>query len=373
MVFCYTVTMLLFTPLQRRVIATGLTLMALTAILAFPLLVGWALLTFLQVAVVVVAPVLVGLFLAMLVKPYFSFVERMFPGHPKLVLTLVLASVLVPLVLICWFGGSMVQDQVSHIAHSLAKVLPKAFALLGVEMPKDWTSVLADMERLGDNLFGDALKFFKSAMLHYFMGVGSALLTFVFFVYFLKRRPLRGMDCVRQLPFLKKSTRAFIAKQIDVFFEIVGNFFQRQVLICLIEGVFYGLGFMLVGLDNGFIIGFLLGVLNLVPLLGSLTCLPPALFLSYFGMGEGDVHPVRLAGVALVWLTGQFLDVYVIAPKIQGQKMGLGYVAVIFSFFFWGGIFHSITGLLLAIPLSAFCVVFWRAVKEKYLKGMNVI
>jgi len=27
-------------------------------------------------------------------------------------------------------------------------------------------------------------------------------------------------------------------------------------------------------------------------------------------------------------------------------------------------------GLLLAIPLSAFCVVLWRALKEKYIKGV---
>ena len=69
-----------------------------------------------------------------------------------------------------------------------------------------------------------------------------------------------------------------------------------------------------------------------------------------------------------VWLVGQILDGYLITPKIQGDKTGLGYAGVIFSFFFWGIVFNSFLGLLLAIPLSAFCVVLWRAIKAKYIK-----
>jgi len=129
--------------------------------------------------------------------------------------------------------------------------------------------------------------------------------------------------------------------------------------------VLYGVGFMLVGLPYGFIIGFTLGVLNLVPLFGTVTCLPIALPLAFFGDG-GSL--LRLSGVVGVWLVGQVLDGYLITPKIQGNKTGLGYAGVIFSFFFWAAVFRSILGLLLAIPLSAFCVVLWRSLKSKYIK-----
>ena len=87
------------------------------------------------------------------------------------------------------------------------------------------------------------------------------------------------------------------------------------------------------------------------------------------GRGGGD-SLFRLVGVLSVWLSGQFLDGYLITPKIQGEKTGLGYAGVIFSFVFWGVVFQSMLGLLLAIPLSAFCVVLWRALKEKYIKGV---
>ena len=75
-----------------------------------------------------------------------------------------------------------------------------------------------------------------------------------------------------------------------------------------------------------------------------------------------------MIGVLCVWLVGQVLDGYVITPRIQGGRTGLGYAGVIFSFFFWGAVFESFLGLLLAIPLSAFCVVLWRSLKSNYIK-----
>ena len=192
----------------------------------------------------------------------------------------------------------------------------------------------------------------------------QALVTIIFFVFFLTSKPRRGSDIVSQMPFLKPETRAFVAEQIDAFVAILVSFFQRQTVICLIEGVYYGLGFALVGLPYGFLIGFMLGVLNLVPLMGTVLCLPIALPLAYFGGGSAT----RVVMVLVVWAIGQLLDGYLITPRIQGNKTGLGYAGVIFSFFFWGTVLGPVLGLLLAIPLSAFCVVLWRALKSKYIR-----
>ena len=127
----------------------------------------------------------------------------------------------------------------------------------------------------------------------------------------------------------------------------------------------YGTGFWLVGLPYGFLIGFALGVMNLIPLFGSVVCLPIALPLAYF---TRDGSLTRLLLVLGVWLAGQVLDGYFITPRIQGDKTGLGYAGVIFSFFFWSIVLGPVLGMLLAIPLSAFCVVLWRAVKARYIR-----
>ena len=197
------------------------------------------------------------------------------------------------------------------------------------------------------------------------IGVVSVLVTLIFFVFFLMTRERRGADFVEQMPFLKVETREFLAVQIDTFIDILVSFFQRQVVICLIEGVMYGGGFWLVGLPYGFLVGFALGVMNLIPFFGSLVCLPVALPLAYF---THDGSMARLLSVLGVWAAGQLLDGYLITPRIQGGKTGLGYAGVIFSFFFWSTVLGPLLGMLLAIPLSAFCVVLWRSLKSRYIK-----
>ena len=376
-----------FTPSQKKTVAAGVTVAAFTLLVAFLAAIGWMLMKFLSFASSALTPVIVGIFLSMLFKPYYEWFRTRL-HNPTLALIVMLASVLVPMGFICWFGGAFLVDQVSHLIKAAPTIVTRASDWVNAQYPNAQTTLsqfgaepnglqmmfLTDparfsrelLEQMGTEYGGAAMKA-GFGFLKYLTNLGSALLALLFFVFFLLRPPMTGNDYMRELPFLKDDTKKFVAKQVDAFFDILVNFFQRQVVICLIEGVLYGTGFMLVGLPYGFVIGFLLGVLNLVPLLGTVVCLPLAIPIAYFGDG-GSV--MRLVGVLAVWLVGQFLDGYLITPKIQGEKTGLGYAGVIFSFVFWGVVFHSMLGLLLAIPLSAFCVVLWRALKEKYIKGV---
>lgn len=375
------------TPSQKKTVAAGVTVVAFSFIVAFVLALGWVALKFLSFASPAVTPVIVGLFLALLFKPYYEWI-RSRCRNPTLSVALMLLSVLVPLGLFVGFGGSFIVGQAKNfIAHAPTIVarasawvnglFPNAGATLqqfGVDPDGPLALFFTDPARFSDEgikmisgQYGGAAMKAGMGVLKYVMGMVSWLVTLIFFTFFLTRPSMTGTDYVRELPFLKDETKKFVAKQIDTFTDILVNFFQRQVVICLIEGILYGTGFVLVGVPYGFLLGFLLGVLNLVPFLGTIMCLPIILPVAYFGDGGSML---RLILALSVWLAGQFLDGYLITPKIQGEKTGLGYAGVIFSFFFWGVVFHSMLGLLLAIPLSACCVVLWRALKERYIKGV---
>ncbi len=375
------------TPSQKKTVAAAITVVAFSLLVAFVLAIGWVMLKFLSFASPALTPVIVGLFMALLFKPYYEWI-RSKCRNPTVSIVLMMVSILLPLGLIVWFGGSFVVGQATNLVNHAPKIVSRASAWVNGCFPDAWNSLRqlgADDDGLLAMFFTEPQRFSHEAVkmlggqygnvamkagvgvIKYVMGMVSWLVTLVFFAYFLMRPSMTGKDYVCHLPFLKRQTRDFVAKQIDAFTDILVNFFQRQVVICLLEGILYGTGFMLVGMPYGFILGFLLGVLNLVPFLGSVLCMPLVLPISYFGDG-GSL--LRLIGVVSVWLGGLFLDGYFITPKIQGEKTGLGYAGVIFSFFFWGVVFHSMLGLLLAIPLSAFCVVLWRALKERYIKGV---
>ncbi len=375
--------MIKFTPTQNKIVTAGLTAISLAVVLVFVLCIGWVLVRFLEIAAPALTPVILGAFLAMFFKPYYSFLLKRV-RNPTLTLILMLGSVLIPLGLICWFSGAFILDQIVNLMKTAPTIMTRLSEWTNSHFPRaqeffvsigtseEQMKFFTNPQQFSNELLGHvAGAYGVSAVragvgaLKYLSTLVTTLLTLLFFVFFLMRPNVRGRDCVRFLPFLKEDTSLFVAGLIDSFIDILVSFFQRQVLICLVEGVLYGTGFMLVGLPYGFVLGFMLGALNLVPLLGTIIVLPLAVPIAYFGDGGSLLH---LIGVLGVWLTGQLLDGYLITPKIQGDKTGLGFAGVIFSFLFWGVVFNSMLGLLLAIPLSAFCVVLWRAVKVKYVK-----
>ena len=361
--------MIEFTESQKKTVATGLTMLSLSLTVTFVVVTAWLVLKALSFAAPALAPVIVGFFLALFFKPYYGWWKNVL-RNPTLAVVMMLLTVLVPLGLLLWSAGAALVDQVSNLVAQGPELVRQVTAWSQTTFPR--LHSLLEQVGLSNDMMGDfytkyAPAAFKAgtSALKCLTGVVSALVTLIFFVFFLMSKDRRGSEIVAQMPFLKDSTRGFVAEQIDSFVDILVSFFQRQTVICLIEGTLYGTGFWLVGLPYGFLIGFLLGVMNLIPFFGSVVCLPVALPLAYFVHG-GSL--TRLLLVLGVWGAGQLLDGYFITPKIQGNKTGLGYAGVIFSFFFWATVMGPLLGMLLAIPLSAFCVVLWRAVKAKYIR-----
>ena len=361
--------MIEFTEGQRKTIATGLTVLSLGLVVAFVALTAWIALKLLSFAAPAIIPVVLGFFLALFFKPYYLWWKRWL-RNPTLALVALLLTVFVPLGFLLWYAGSVMVDQVSNLVAQAPDLLKQVTNWSQATFPKLHSLLVqfgASTENIGDlyTKYGATALKAGTGALKCLTGVLSALVTLIFFVFFLMTKDRRGKEIVSQMTFLKDLTRAFVAEQVDAFIDILVSFFQRQTVICLIEGVMYGTGFWAVGLPYGFLIGFALGVLNLIPLFGSVVCLPVALPLAYFVHG-GSL--TRLLLVLGVWGLGQFLDGYFITPRIQGNKTGLGYAGVIFSFFFWGTLLGPMLGMLLAIPLSAFCVVLWRALKARYIR-----
>lgn len=355
--------------LPRKSASSALAVLATIAALTFAGFIVWFVLKAIVFASPALVPVLLGFFLALFFRPYYQFCLR-FLRNPTLALLFMLTSVLLPLSILAWYAGSVVIGQLSSLIAQGPEIFAQASAWFKGSFPK-LHSLLAQIGIPYEGIGGIYAQYAPTAIkagsgaLRAAETLVTVLVTLVFFIFFLTTKERHGEEMVRGLAFLKPETKSFVAGQIDAFTVILVSFFQRQTVICLCEGMLYGLGFKLVGLPYGFLVGFALGVINLVPFLGSLVCLPIALPLAYFGPG-GSL--VRLLAVLGVWVSGQLLDGYLITPKIQGDRTGLGYAGVIFSFLLWATLLGPLLGMLLAIPLSAFCVVLWRALKSKYIR-----
>ena len=145
--------------------------------------------------------------------------------------------------------------------------------------------------------------------------------------------------------------------------QALAGFIRGQSLVCLCLGLWYGIGLTLVGLDFGFLIGFIGGVLSFVPYVGSLIALVLSVGIS---LVQGWPSLKLLAMVLTVMVSGQFLEGYVISPKLVGDSIGLHPVWLMFALLAFGQLFGFV-GLVIAVPTAAAAGVIARHLIALYL------
>ena len=143
----------------------------------------------------------------------------------------------------------------------------------------------------------------------------------------------------------------------------LAGFIRGQSMVCLFLGLWYGIGLTLIGLDFGFLIGVIAGVLSFVPYIGSLTALVLSIGVSLV-QGWPNMK-LFLMAVAVV-VTGQFLEGYVVSPKLVGELIGLHPVWLMFALLAFGQLFGFV-GLLVAVPTAAAIGVLARHLVAVYL------
>lgn len=171
------------------------------------------------------------------------------------------------------------------------------------------------------------------------------------------------------LSIFKSATQKKIMYFLDVFRSQVTGFFQGQLVIALIMGSLFAVGFTLIDLKGGILIGLSLGLLNIVPFLGTLIGLLIVLPLAYLQPSGGGFQLLGLS--LLVFTVVQLVESWLLTPKIMANRSGLHPALVVISVFFWGTAFGSITGMILAVPLTAFFIAAWRQAKAGLARSMT--
>ncbi|TVS15458.1 MAG: AI-2E family transporter [Gammaproteobacteria bacterium] len=197
--------------------------------------------------------------------------------------------------------------------------------------------------------------------------VGLTFVPLMLFFALLSGARLRG-NTMSVLSVFNTRTQQKIMYFIDVFVAQLTGFFQGQLVISVIMGAMFATGFTLIGLKGGVLIGLSLGLLNIVPFLGTLIGLMIVLPLSYFQTSGG----LQLLGLSmLVFTVVQLVESWLLTPKIMANRSGLHPALVVISVFFWGSALGGITGMILAVPLTAFLVAVWRQTKASLTRSMR--
>ena len=143
--------------------------------------------------------------------------------------------------------------------------------------------------------------------------------------------------------------------------KIFGNYVRGQLLISGIAAFNVSVALMLLDMPFALLIGILGGLLNMIPNIGIIVTNVIGILVALI---FGDPWYIDLIKVVSVLLGQSLLEQAVLTPNIMSYQVGLHPVLIILSLFVFG-YFMGALGLLIAVPVTALIMTFYKAYRSQ--------
>jgi predicted PurR-regulated permease PerM len=141
--------------------------------------------------------------------------------------------------------------------------------------------------------------------------------------------------------------------------EVIQSWLVGLVAVMIIVGTLNTIGLVSLGIQYAALFGFLAALLLLIPYVGIIIgSLLPALM----ALATKDSYWYAIGAMA-VFLFVQILEGNLITPYVIGSKISINPLVAILSLILFGNLW-GISGLILALPITAMCKVIFDAVPE---------
>lgn len=319
----------------------------------------------------ILLPFVAGLAIAYLLTPVTDRLERLGVNRlaaALLIITLVVLALVYLILLVVPIVGS----QLSSFIESVPAYVTRLQALLS-DPSRPWIQKLLGSGFTTDKSISDLVTQgvgWLTAFIHSMWSGGRALVSVfslivvtpvvAFYLIYDWHRMINTVD--GWVPVAQRDTVRTLALEIDA---AISGFVRGQIGVCLILGSFYAAALTLTGLNFGLLIGLISGLITFIPYVGSMTGL-------VLSLGVAIVQFWPQYGLILtvlgIFLVGQFVEGYVLSPKLVGESAGLHPVWLIFALLAFGYLFGFV-GLLVAVPLAATIGVLLRFALRHYLQS----
>lgn len=424
---------------QRRTLWAAIT--ALSIVVIGAIAVGFVVLsgTVLSYLQPILVPLAVAAIIAYLLEPIIAWLMRRGWSHRRSMLVVYVAFVVFVIVLVVSVVVPTI-GQAQEVYKSRDNYSEKATALVkrGIDSMQGYfeTGVAKEyydrgvewLTTEGPKLGGEIGQMIWSRLRGAFGFFGyllGLLLVPIYLYYFLQNGHTIAKSWSDYLP-LKASK--FKDEVVGTLTEINGyliSFFRGQMVVSLIDGALVATVLTFMGLPYALLIGVFLALLGLIPYIGNLLVMVPAMIIAlvhFSATGWGTVqgsepavvgeiatvvaegtsradryfvtqvsedgtraevmlHAWTLVPLSNVWAYPiivlavffilQQINGLVTAPRIVGDSVGLHPLTVIFSVIFWSFLLGGLLGALLAVPLTAAIkVLFRRYLWERRLEAV---
>ena len=191
----------------------------------------------------------------------------------------------------------------------------------------------------------------------------SVLVTMPFVLFFLLKDASHFNKFVISL--LPKKLEKPVAETIDEIDDKVGSYIQGQMLVSLCIGIMLFIGYNIIGLHYTFSLATIAAFLSIVPYLGPVIAITPAMLVA------ASTSWVMVVKMLVVWGIVQFLEGNIISPNIMGRSMNMHPLTVIFVILIGVNI-AGVVGAIIGIPVYSILKVLvgklLLSIRDRYNK-----
>lgn len=187
-------------------------------------------------------------------------------------------------------------------------------------------------------------------------GLIAFFVTFIYLVFILKDYENITRGAVELIP-PKYKDRALVV--IDDVEKGMNRYFRGQATVAMIVGILLAIGFQIISLPMGFVLGLFIGILNLVPYLQIVGIVPMIMVAILKSAETGESFWIIVGLAALVLGIVQIIQDMFLVPKIMGKVTGLNPAIILLSLSIWG-ILLGVIGMIIALPLTTLLLSYYK-------------
>lgn len=304
-------------------------------------------------------PVACGAVIYYLVKPIYDYLLN--KKVPKgIAILLVMVGVIVIFIMIITSLVPIIQKQLLD----LVSQLPYYYQIISEQVENFmqtgfFETIQEQFNKINTDFIQSITERLNGILNFTFSGIGSVvgiigdivitIMTMPVILYYLLK------DGNKVIPFV---TRMFptrsqhkISVMLNEMNQQVSSYIRGQITVAICVGFTYIIGYTLIGLPYGVTIGMIAGLLTIIPYLGSIIGLTPALIIGFV------TNPTLAFHVFLVFVIEQLIESRVLQPLILGSSLKMHPVTILIILLAAGKMF-GLVGLLIAVPVYAVVKVF---------------
>lgn len=220
---------------------------------------------------------------------------------------------------------------------------------------------LSDLPNKISEYLGGAVEGFKNVA-STLTNVVVAIITFPIILFFLLKDGRRFKEY--SLTLLPPKFRKDIDQILKNMDDQVGSYIQGQIIVALCIGILLYIGYLIIGLDYAIVLAIIAAVTSVVPYLGPMIAISPAIIIAIV------TSPFMLVKLAIVWGAVQFLEGNFISPNIMGKTMKIHPLTIVIVLLVAGNLF-GLFGVILGIPGYAIVKVLVVYIYNKFKYRYN--